>query len=306
MPNITKQKKNKKFKGFPPTPARNYWPYPRAMDEWWHTLNGSEQKCLDYILRHTWGFKKSADAISISQFVSGVKNLDKGTGLSKGTVIGALRGLGRKGFIELDGLYRKTKRYQLVQRLDTGSVGSGQTEGSVTKPSDSAGNRHTTTDSTTKDITIKDNQTLITLKGDVIPLYICLIAHVFKLSINKNTDVDSRNIRPVVYGALKEYGPRALLRAIGNKGEDERWLELNDRRSIIWFIGHKTLPSWIEERSDLRLGGGGPFSYSFKFLRPEERAKHPVMKILKEIVEREGKENLQQIFKGYEVLLQNL
>lgn len=89
------------FPGFPPEPATNYWAYPRIVNGWWHKLTGSEQKVLDYILRHTWGYKKDKDAISFSQFGKGIyskkehKWIDRGTGLSRQAIDWAING--RKG-----------------------------------------------------------------------------------------------------------------------------------------------------------------------------------------------------------------
>jgi len=99
-------KNNENFPGFPAEPVTTYWPYPKALNGWWHTLTGVEQKCLDYILRHTWGFKKIADSISISQFIHGITKrdgtaFDRGTGIkNEKTVRKALKNLVKKGFIE--------------------------------------------------------------------------------------------------------------------------------------------------------------------------------------------------------------
>lgn len=95
----------KTFPGFPVEPTNNYWRYPRIVDGWWHQLSGSEQKVLDYILRHTWGYDKEIDAISLSQFESGVYSkkshqwIDQGTGLTRPSITKALKGLIQKGFI---------------------------------------------------------------------------------------------------------------------------------------------------------------------------------------------------------------
>lgn len=95
------------FPGFPPEPVTNYWPYPKALNGWWHMLSGNEQKCLDYILRHTWGYKKDADAISHFQFIHGIKKrdgtiVDMGTGIKdEKTVRRSLKRLSDKGFIEI-------------------------------------------------------------------------------------------------------------------------------------------------------------------------------------------------------------
>lgn len=68
------------------------------------TLADAELRVLLYIIRRTFGFKRDADAISLSQMVSGITTrdgrvLDHGTGLSKATVARGLKGLRDKGII---------------------------------------------------------------------------------------------------------------------------------------------------------------------------------------------------------------
>ncbi|MDP9359563.1 MAG: replication protein, partial [Chloroflexota bacterium] len=67
-------------------------------------LSDAELRVLLYIVRRTFGFKRDADAISLSQMVSGITTregqvLDRGTGLSKATVARGLAGLRQKGVI---------------------------------------------------------------------------------------------------------------------------------------------------------------------------------------------------------------
>ncbi|MDP9367523.1 MAG: replication protein [Chloroflexota bacterium] len=67
-------------------------------------LSDAELRVLLYIVRRTFGFKRDADAISLSQMVSGITTregqvLDRGTGLSKATVARGLAGLREKGVI---------------------------------------------------------------------------------------------------------------------------------------------------------------------------------------------------------------
>lgn len=109
--------------GFPPEPKTNFWPYPKALNGFWKSLSGSEQKVLDYILRHTWGFNKVRDDISLSQLKNGIKEFDMGTGLTKPTIISAVRGLVKKGFIKKSkGRYANC--YELVKNLDQSSKDS--------------------------------------------------------------------------------------------------------------------------------------------------------------------------------------
>jgi hypothetical protein len=95
-----------RFPGFPKKPAfeSNFWAYPKVLSEWWHVLQPAEQKVLDYILRHTWGFNKTFDQISYTQFIKGVANCDKGCGITgSDTLSNALKGLETKGFIRREG-----------------------------------------------------------------------------------------------------------------------------------------------------------------------------------------------------------
>jgi len=124
----TEKEIKEKFPGFPPEPQTNYWPYPRAMNGWWHILTGSEQKVLDYILRHTWGYQKTEDSISYDQFINGIikKNgeiLDRGCGIkSSKTLCKALVGLEKKSFIEKIKITGTTNRYKL--KIDAEGVKS--------------------------------------------------------------------------------------------------------------------------------------------------------------------------------------
>ncbi|RLC36347.1 hypothetical protein DRH27_05375 [Candidatus Falkowbacteria bacterium] len=119
-------KEPNEFPGFPSEPANNYWRYPRIVNGWWHTLTGSEQKVLDYILRHTWGYDKDCDAISWTQFQKGIyskkehKWIDKGIGLSRQAIDWAIngrkgysKGLIKKGFIIAVKKRGKTTVYKL-------------------------------------------------------------------------------------------------------------------------------------------------------------------------------------------------
>ena len=68
-------------------------------------LTGAELKCLLYIVRRTFGFKKEADAIGLDQLTGGIVSRagvrqDRGTGLARSTVLEALRSLKNKGLIE--------------------------------------------------------------------------------------------------------------------------------------------------------------------------------------------------------------
>ena len=141
-----------RFPGFPEKPEENYWQYPRICNGWWHLLSGTEQKVLDYILRHTWGYKKTSDRISLSQFQNGITNkktgeeVDKGIGIKrKDVILKAIKRLEEMGFIRTFQKAGKTKEFTLVTNGDTSSHQSRQVG--------SHQNGHTITD-----VTIEDRQ----------------------------------------------------------------------------------------------------------------------------------------------------
>ncbi len=110
--------RKEQFTGFPETLERgNFWKYPRIMDKYWRNLNGSEQKVLDFILRHTYGFGKLSDYISLNQIEKGVGKLNNGTGLSRPTIIKSLKNLESKNFIKSI-KNKKINKYDLVKNLN--------------------------------------------------------------------------------------------------------------------------------------------------------------------------------------------
>ncbi len=76
-------------------------------DEWAPILGAAELKVLLYIVRRTLGFRKGADAISLTQFLDGIvthdgRVLDKGCGIkSRPNVVRAVKGLEEKGLIRV-------------------------------------------------------------------------------------------------------------------------------------------------------------------------------------------------------------
>src|SRR5215831_6575531 len=67
----------------------------KSVDDLMSHLSGAELKVLLYIIRRTFGFKKDADNISLSQLLNGIvtrdgRRMDYGVGLSKPTLLTAL------------------------------------------------------------------------------------------------------------------------------------------------------------------------------------------------------------------------
>ena len=69
----------------------------------------SEYRCLMYVIRRTYGFRKDADQISLEQFMHGLISkdgtmiLDLGSGLTAPPIIAALKFLGRIGIVDRKG-----------------------------------------------------------------------------------------------------------------------------------------------------------------------------------------------------------
>lgn len=137
-----KRKKNNnqipKFPGFP-EPYQS-WDFPTILNGYIHLLTGAEFKVLWYILRHTYGWQKDQDEISLTQLKKGIQKkdgswLDRGTGLSRQGIIDAIYGrennkgkclgLIKKGFIKKS-KGRKANCFKLVvKKVDYPSQQSG-------------------------------------------------------------------------------------------------------------------------------------------------------------------------------------
>lgn len=91
-----------KYKGFI---KLRYTPTPDDLfDLFLPDLSGAELKIVMYIVRRTYGFKKTSDSISVSQITTGIRTkdgrqLDRGTGLTKKTALKAIKTLEEKGLI---------------------------------------------------------------------------------------------------------------------------------------------------------------------------------------------------------------
>src|SRR2546421_4672039 len=92
----------KHFKGYS---KPNYTPVPDELfDQQLPDLSGAELKVLLYIIRRTFGFKKQSDNISLNQLLNGIQTkegevLDRGTGLSKKTLLETIKSLVGKNLI---------------------------------------------------------------------------------------------------------------------------------------------------------------------------------------------------------------
>lgn len=101
MPDV-KDQHSCPFKGFT-SPTFTLVP-DELFDELLPRLSGAELKVLLYITRRTFGFKKDSDNISLSQMLNGIATrdgrvMDHGVGLTKKTLLQALRSLEEQGII---------------------------------------------------------------------------------------------------------------------------------------------------------------------------------------------------------------
>ena len=90
------------FRGYS---SPNYTPVPDELfDEQLPDLSGAELKVLLYVIRRTFGFKRESDNISLSQMLNGLHTrdgrvLDRGVGLSKKTLLQAIKSLEEQAII---------------------------------------------------------------------------------------------------------------------------------------------------------------------------------------------------------------
>src|SRR3712207_3089459 len=109
-----------RFKGYT---SPNYTQVPDELfDEQLPHLSGAELKVLLYIMRRTFGFKKTSDDISLSQICEGITTrdgrvLDQGTGLSRSTAQLAIKGLTEKNLI------RAARRYSDARGFEATKIG---------------------------------------------------------------------------------------------------------------------------------------------------------------------------------------
>ena len=150
-----------KFRGFR---SPNYTMVPDELfDELLPELTGAELKVLLYIIRRTFGFKKDEDAISLSQMLRGITTrdgqvLDRGVGLSKPTLLQALRSLKALNIIEADRSASLDRGDEpTVYRLNfTESVTEQKTRPPVVKKFDHGGGEETLPGGRAKNLTTQE------------------------------------------------------------------------------------------------------------------------------------------------------
>lgn len=205
----------KQFPGFSPEIKRNFWMFPQLMDLYRHQLSPQENLALTFILRRTIGYQKLSDKISLTQFETGVGKNDKGTGMSRKTIIKSIKGLEKKGFIiVLRG--GKINEYSLVLcdkensvHLGIDSVSNGNREHGVE-------GAHTI------------NKNSIERIQKIYKIYSKYIRSGMRLTKEAKENIGDR---------LLEYSPYELIVAMRNASEhEEYWKSVVETTTPAWFF----------------------------------------------------------------------
>ncbi len=117
-------------------------------------LTSAEAKVMLFLFRKTYGYRKSGDRVSFAQLQFGTVAadgtiIDRGTGLSKATIWRALKGLQKKGLIEV---YRQTTRagdpdvnyYRIREHSDSDESRPGSAPPDTPRNDTGSGTRSTT------------------------------------------------------------------------------------------------------------------------------------------------------------------
>ena len=111
------------FKGFSP-PRENWSKLPHEfIDAMPLVETGGEMKVILYILRHTWGYQNDERKITLDEFEHGRKRrdgtrIDRGTGLTRTTIVNGIRRAVKHGFIVVEVDTRdkaRTKKYYALR-----------------------------------------------------------------------------------------------------------------------------------------------------------------------------------------------
>jgi hypothetical protein len=208
---------SEKFPGFPPEMKKNFWMYPRLLDNWWHELSGSEQKCIDFILRRTWGWEKSLDRISLSQFQKGGGRIGGGTGLSQRQIVTAIKGLESKGYILIKKDRGRTNEYSLVvQKMHQGSEETATGSGALNALATSEDSAYTI-----------DSKAIEKRIEKIYKLYSKIIRSGQRLTREAKENIKER---------FDEYRPEELVCALKNVRENDYWIGIAKVQTVSWFF----------------------------------------------------------------------
>lgn len=211
------------FPGFPEKQMRgNFWCCPQILCLYWDQLTGSEFKTLCCVLRHTVGFNRIMDNISLTQLEKGVRNVHSGIGVSRKQIIRSLKSLENKGFIKSD----KTghiNQYSLVISVHQKQGTKGNTN-SVPMSPETGDKKDKTGVETTH--TINNYKKEKNIKR-LYEIYCDFIFSGGKLTEKGRLKIEER---------LDQFHPEELKRSIKNFSENEWNMEKNKHRGPEWFF----------------------------------------------------------------------
>lgn len=221
------------FTGFPAKRATgNFWCYPKVVCLHWHKLVGSEQKVLDCILRHTWGFDRSKDRISLTQLENGVGKIHNGVGLSRKQIIRALRALEQKGFIT-SVKSSMTNEYSLVPETHQEQGTKGNQSSVLTSP---ATGDKTTLNGRDKRIHTINN---LSIEQTIERIYKEYLSKIFpgtrEVSENEIPRL-TKSAKQKITDCLREFEANDIRKAINNFSVNEWQMRNNGTRGIAWFF----------------------------------------------------------------------
>lgn len=231
---MKKNKEKLEFPGLPDGWENNFWKYPRILEGYWCILTGSEQKVLDFIMRQCIGFKnKKYDKISLSQFQNGIGKNNKGTGLSRGSIITAIRGLVDKKFIWVERAEYQTSKYGLVvQELDKSGLKSGQESGSNSGSETGANSEQT----------IENNNNN---KNKIIEKEIDALFSYYQKQICPGARLGTRG-REAIARALQEFEVKELVNGIYKFSQSNWHMRHHAGRGVLWFFKDEDqIDKWI-------------------------------------------------------------
>lgn len=244
-------KHKERFPGFPSNWGRNYWKYPRVLDEYRSLLTGSEEKILTFILRQTFGFGKVSDRITSPQFEKGIGEYNKGTGLSKTSVKRGLKKLEKMGFI-----WKKRVGYWvnefgpvMVSKEQEDGVKNTQ-DGVKNTPMNGAKNGYRAIEDNNRELSIekKIEATFSLYKEKICP----------DIRLTKEGE-------KLIGARLKEYTPRDLERAIDNFSKNTWWMENHSSNIRLFFKSEEQInrfmnlqPSPENKKTERRRGRYNP------------------------------------------------
>lgn len=229
-------------------------------DVWLSVLSGSELKVLLYIIRRTLGFKKSSDAISLSQICNGITTrdgrvLDRGTGLARSTASAAVTKLKDYGLIFIEHVQDEERGFGTnIYRLRFQDESPGSLDMKEDKPDlhdDDPGDENSTPDTSDKNCSAHNEQKSSAAPGDT--------------KVDRKTDGAGSENKPGVVRKSNQGSSEKRPALVRKSNSQQTGLQVTDEQQT----GYEKAPPPETERdsdshefSKLHTGAGGGLSDS--------------------------------------------